>query len=161
MAEMGLLGFIQHLVGATVRIAEEEHKALERAARIVEAEAKHEIGTYQDTAGQFVQWAELADSTKQQRARLGFAENDPLLRTGELRDSIGHAVGDKEAVVGSDSQIAEWQELGTKTIPPRSFLGGAAYRKREEVAKELGRSAVMGLVGSGVFGGRLGILGKD
>lgn len=147
MPDMSLPGFIEHMARMTVTMHEAEHLALDRAARIVKAEAKREIGHYQDEAGPFQKWAELADSTKRQRARLGFPENEPLLRTGEMRDSIEHRVGDREAVVGSDSEIAEYQELGTQKIPPRSFLGGAAFRKAEDVAKELGRSVTMALVG--------------
>ena len=157
MAEMSLSAFVAHLVRATAELAHAEHEALTRAARIVEAEAKREIGEYQDEAGPFAPWAELADSTKADRVAHGFPENEPLLRTGELRESIGHAVGDREAVVGSDSDIAVYQELGTSQMPPRSFLGGAAFRKSEEVARALGSSAVQALVGKQVAGGSLSI----
>ena len=51
---------------------------MERAAKVVEREAKSEIGEYQDsTISPFPAWAELADSTKDNRVRLGFTENDP------------------------------------------------------------------------------------
>ena len=148
MPDMTLVGFIGFLAGAQARIDEATHRGLERA-RIVEREAKSEIGSYQGAAGPFGAWPELAESTQADRVALGFSANDPLLRTGEMRDSISHEVGDKEAVVGSSDERAVWQELGTRTIPPRSFLGGAAFRKAEEVANVLGHAAVMGLVGQG------------
>ena len=149
MTDMTLTGFIAHLAHAQHDIEHATHAGLERAARIVEAEAKAEIGSYQQAAGPFAAWAELADTTKADRVAAGFGENDPLLRTGELRDSIGHVVRDNEAVVGSDSDIAVYQELGTSRIPPRSFLGGAAFRKAEDVANVLGASAVATLIGGG------------
>jgi phage gpG-like protein len=55
----------------------------------------------------------------------GIFADEPLLRTGELRESIEKHVERHEAVVGSDSKVAVAQELGTTTIPPRSFLGAA------------------------------------
>ena len=149
MPDMTLAGFIAFLANAPHEIEEASHRGLEKAARIVEAEAKREIGTYQGQAGPFAAWAELTEATKADRVAKGFTENDPLLRTGDMRDTIGHRVAGHEAVVGSDSDIAVYQELGTSRIPPRSFLGGAAFRKAEEVAQTLGHAAVLGLVGRG------------
>lgn len=149
MPDMTLAGFIGFMARAHERIEDATHRGLERASRIVEDEAKREIGTYQDQAGPFGAWAELADATKADRVAKGFTENDPLLRTGDMRDTISHVVGRHEAAIGSDSEIAVYQELGTSRIPARSFLGGAAFRKAEEVATTLGHAAVLGLVGRG------------
>ena len=147
MREFSLLGFAAHLVASEVAMHHAEHEGLERAARIVEAEAKSEIGHYQDAAGSFEGWAELAESTKADRAAKGFPEDEPLLRTGEMRDGIGHIVEGNEAVVGSNDDKAVWQEFGTGRIPPRSFLGGAAVRRGEHVARIIGRECVVALVG--------------
>jgi HK97 gp10 family phage protein len=155
--EVTLSGFIAHLTAASLAVRNHQHEALEKAARVVEAEAKREIGHYQGEAGQFAPWAELADSTKADRVRQGYAENEPLLRDGTLRDSIGHVVRGNEAVIGSASEIAVYQELGTDKIPPRSFLGGALVRKSDQVAQILGEGVVKALVGPGVFQGRLPI----
>ena len=121
--------FVQFMETMPAKLRLAGNAGLRDAALIIETEAKHEIGTYQGQAGPFEAWRELADRTKQERVELGFTENDPLLRTGALRDSIGIASGDGHAEIGSDSEIAVDQELGTRTIPPRSFLGGAAFRK--------------------------------
>lgn len=150
-----LAGFAAKLAGFAMAVKVEERRAMTRAAKIIEAEAKREIGHYQGQIGPFIAWPELADSTKDDRVRQGFTENDPLLRTGGLRDSISHAVGDREAAVGSNDDKAVWQELGTRTIPPRSFLGGAAMRKGPDVARTLGAAPVIALVGQGVFNGRM------
>lgn len=146
---MDLLEFIAHLGGASLRMEAARHEALERAAKLVEDEAKREIGTYQDGAGPFAAWAELAESTKDDRVRLGFSEDEPGLRTGEMRDSIDHKVEGNEAVVGSTSEKMVWFELGTTRQPPRSVLGGALVRKEEEVARLLGEASVAALIGPG------------
>ena len=153
MPDFTLAGFAAHLASLTVEIEHETHDALEEAAMIVQTEAKAEIGRYQDEAGPFAAWAELADSTKADRVSQGYTENDPLLRRGDLRDSIEHTVTGHVAHIGSDSPIAEYQELGTQKIPPRSFLGGAAFRKGHEVAEIIGSRYAAVLTGHAVQGG--------
>jgi phage gpG-like protein len=64
----------------------------------------------------------------------------PLLDTGQLRDSISayvqmHDDEHGRAVVGSDSEIAVYQELGTSRIPPRSFLMMSAKRSEKDLQK--------------------------
>lgn len=133
-----------------------EHHGLEKAAVMIEQEAKRAIGEYQDGEPPFAAWAQLADSTVAEKEKLGFAPPDnPLLRTGALRDSIGHVVQNLEAQVGSNSEIAEYQELGTIHIPPRSFLGLSAARKADAAAEAVGKEIVVNLVGEEVFGGSL------
>jgi hypothetical protein len=57
----------------------------------------------------------------------------PWLRTGELRGSIGHSVVGAIAIVGSSSDVAIDQELGTRTVPPRSFLAATAAATADEI----------------------------
>jgi HK97 gp10 family phage protein len=149
-AKLGEIALNQH---------EMEHRALEKAARVVEKRAKEKIGEYQDQAGPFIAWPELAESTKADRVRQGFPEDEPLLRTGEMRDSIEHMVKDSEAYVGSNNDKAVWQELGTEHIPPRSFLGGAAAEKTEEICNIVGETARAFLVGEKVHEGKMLIEG--
>ena len=149
MPDLSLAEFAIFMARAHLEVDHAVHVGLEKAARVIEAEARAEIGNYQGAAAQFGAWPELAEATKADRRAQGFTENDPLLRTGELRDSIDHVVGHNEAAIGSNSEIAVYQELGTSKIPPRSFLGGAAARKAERVAEILGHSAAAGLFGRG------------
>ncbi len=122
--------------------------ALDTAASLIEKQAKDEIGEYQRAdMGAYAPWAELADSTKADRLHQGFSENEPLLRTGELRDSISRETHGLESVVGSTSDVMVYQELGTRTIPPRSVLGLAATRKEREVIKLIGAAVVSELIG--------------
>lgn len=102
----------------------EEERGLEKAAVIIETEAKRVIGTYD------YGWPALKPETVARKA----GGDTPLLETGETRDSIEHQVQGRKAEIGSNSDIAVYQELGTANIPARSFLGGAAAHKGEEAA---------------------------
>jgi hypothetical protein len=123
--------FASFLVGLAVEVDHEKAKALEKAAVIVEKEAKRVIGTYE------YGWPQLADSTLAKKGA-----NTPLLETGEMRDSIEHKVSHDVASIGSDNDKALWQEYGTSTIPPRSFLGGALIHKSDEVVEVIGQDIV-------------------
>lgn len=122
---------------STVIAKENTHKIaiLEASAQYIEDEAKRKFGVYQEEAGPYSKWPELADSTKEDRARKGFSPDEPLYRTGELRDSIVHSVVGSEAVIGSANDIMVYQELGTATIPPRPVLGPAAFQGKTKIAK--------------------------
>lgn len=109
---------------------------LEAVGSKIEKDAKEIIGHYQRSdTGPFPEWEELKPSTKQDRVSQGFTPNDPLLRSGELRDSIHHAVRGHSVAVGSDLDIAIYQEMGTATIPPRPFLRVAAFRSKKWLGK--------------------------
>lgn len=96
---------------------------LAAAGKLVQSEAKSAIGTYR------YGWPPLSPSTI---ARKG--KDTPLLQTGELRNSIEWQLSSKHSVdVGSNNPKAKWHELGTKTIPPRSFLVMAAQTRKKDV----------------------------
>jgi HK97 gp10 family phage protein len=151
-----LTKFVTHLAALNVAVAKAEDRALEKAAKIIERDAKGQIGHYQDAVGPFQDWEPLADSTEEQKARLGYPADAPLLREGDLRNSITHEVGRGEAVVGSKSEIAEYQEFGTETIPPRPFIGPAAFRNQDKIQRILGAAIVEGLTGGQLIHESLG-----
>ena len=101
---------------------------------MVEKEAKTAIGTYR------YDWPRLEPETVARKAK----GDTPLLETGELRDSIEHIVGREgtEVVgyVGTNNPIAKYHELGTRTIPPRSFLGEAAMRQEHKIHEMMERT---------------------
>jgi hypothetical protein len=140
---------------------EADHRSLVRATDLLQKKAKDKIGQYQPEAGEFVAWAELAESTKQDRERQGYPENEPLLRVGILQESIETLVLPDEGLgyVGSNSDIAVWQELGTTKIPPRSFLGSTAVENLEAIVNIVGETSVVALVGKAVFEGHIDIKG--
>lgn len=112
--------------------AEGDTAYLEAVGSKIEKDAKEIIGHYQRSdTGPFPEWEELAPSSKADRVSKGFTPNDPLLRTGALRDSINHEVRGRSVAVGSDLDIAIYQEMGTATIPPRPFLRIAAFRSKK------------------------------
>ena len=125
------------------RIMGARNLALETAASWIEAEAKHVIGTYE------FDWPQLAPSTQAERTRKGLPANEPLLRTGEMRDSISHeiTIPGEEAIVGSESDIALYQELGTDKVPPRPFLMPSVFYLKKPIEQMIGV-----VVGSAVAG---------
>jgi phage gpG-like protein len=134
----------RHLVALNI---DRQTGAMDEAAKLVQVEAKSLIGTYPGDEPPFAAWPELADSTKEDRVHQGYTENDPLLRSGDMRESIERIATTDMAVVGSAEDKALYQELGTAKIPPRSFLGMAAMRKGEEVADIIGEGVVAAIVG--------------
>lgn len=142
-----LAGFASHLLTLQAAEALALRDGLDKAAAAVEATAKSEIGVYQDAVAPFPAWADLSEYTEREKERLGYPLDAPLLRTGELRDSISHEVSGLEAAIGTPSQVMVYQELGTDTIPPRPVLGPAAIRNEDTIQRILGRAAVTGLLG--------------
>lgn len=75
-------------------------------------------------------WPPLAPSTVVEKERLGYtgrvSATDPLLRTGQLKDSIEPVVhaglGEVTGEVGTDVRYAADLEMGTSRMPPRPFL---------------------------------------
>lgn len=162
MAEISLLSFIGHLAMFPVRLRDAQHTAMESAARLVQAEARREIGTYQrENTGPFEPWQELADSTKDDRVRQGFTENDPGLRTGEMRDSIDYRANHEQAVVGSNDEKMVWFELGTQHQPPRSVLGTAAVHTEHQVVELLGSAVCRAIVGRAMRGDSIPLPAPD
>ena len=152
-----LASFALHLAVMEVAVKKEMEHGLKKAAKIIEDAAKAEIGNYQEAIGEFDAWAELADSTKSDRLNQGYTENDPLLRSGKLRDSIGSTVDGLEAAIGSNLDIAVYQELGTEKIPPRPFLGTAAEHSKSKVKAIVGRSTAKGLLEGALVGSKYDI----
>jgi hypothetical protein len=93
--------------------------------------------------------APLAESTIRDKAAHGYKTPAPLLRSGEMRDSIEYVVHGDEGCVGSNSDVAVFQELGTSRIPPRSFLVSAAISSEDKIHRMAGASAVAALSGYG------------
>jgi HK97 gp10 family phage protein len=146
-----ITSFLVHLAEVEVGIHAALHRGLDKALEVIEKDAKGRIGNYQDAVGPFPEWAELADSTEAEKERLGFPSGAPLERTGEMRDSIEREIVGLEGVVGSKDDIAEYQEFGTDRIPPRPFIGPAAFANKDKIQKILGHAIVEGLVGGEVI----------
>ena len=101
----------------------------------VAVKAKAVLGTY--TYG----WPELAQSTQDQRVKLGFSANEPGFRTGYMQASVETmaqpSAAGAEGLVYSGELEALWFELGTDTPqPPRSFLFKSLWLSTDIMDKE-------------------------
>ena len=125
---------------------------MEKCAVVVELAAKAEIGHYQtENMGPFSVWAPLAPSTVAEKRAKGYASegnDNPLLRTGEMRDSIEHESSFRQFGVGSKDEILVYQELGTdRGIPPRPVLAPALYRNVKTILAEVGKTIEKNIAG--------------
>ncbi|MGE1069479.1 hypothetical protein [Pantoea agglomerans] len=135
---MDLEQFARELSSSSARIATGLESSFRVIVKEIEETAKEEIGVYQPAYGPFDAWAPLAESTKADRIRQSYSEDEPLLRSGELRESIQSEVVGLAAIVGTKSKIGLWQEVGTKHIPPRPFIGPAYVRKIDPLMEAIG-----------------------
>ena len=137
---VSLTGMASILVRAAAAMPMASHHAIEKAADLILEKIRSEPGEYQTGAGPFASWAPLAQSTLDDKAQKGWPSPSPELRSGDLRDSYEKTiVSNHEAAVGSNSDIAVYQELGTSKMPPRSIIGIAAVKKEHEIYETTGR----------------------
>jgi hypothetical protein len=143
MREFTLLGFLAELPAIQRDLEASGPKIVEEACKIVQKKAKAAIGREHEM------WAPLAESTIADKQHHGFPTPKPLLRTGELRDSIEYTVHGLQGAVGSDSPIAVFQELGTSRIPPRSFLVSSAISSEDKIKRMATATTVAAFSGYG------------
>lgn len=144
-----LSAFGAHLERLAVESHEVEHFLAARGADMILRDAKWQIGTYQPAVGPFAAWAPLAESTEAEKSRKGYPLDAPLLRDGTLRASYQADVEGGDAVIGSTSDIALWQEVGTVRIPPRAVLGPAAVSSRKPLMELTGVTLLAWVTGRG------------
>lgn len=77
----------------------------------------------------------------------GAGHDEPWLRTGALRDSVGAQAEGLQAAVGSSDPAAVPQEMGTTRMPARPFLAPVAAGMGEEVARAVGAAVAAALRG--------------
>jgi phage gpG-like protein len=145
MTQFSLGQFAAHLLTFEADLHMTEDACVEKACRMIEKEAKSAIGNYK------FGWEPLKPETVAHKT----TGDSPLLETGELRDSIEHVSGREGGAavgyVGTNDPVAKYHELGTRTIPPRSFLGEAAMRKEHKIHEMMGKA----VVGTFAHGGEL------
>jgi HK97 gp10 family phage protein len=135
----GFGALAQHFETVMRRLPATEKAALSAIGAGVAERARAKIGNYQDAAGGFPAWPPLAPATRAEKERLGYAPPDnPLLRTGDLRESITHTVVEKTVTVGATDPVGLWQELGTSRIPPRPFIAPAMVEAMPQNVRLLG-----------------------
>ena len=143
--------FVNHLARLPVAVEVAEVEGLKQATRLLRDRARETLGTYQDAVGPLPAWPELAASTQAERSLKGYTPNDPLLRSGELRDSIHDEVtDDPHGRVFTDSLYAADMEFGSRRSPPRPFMGVAVYRHGDEAAAKVGEAVAAAYSGVSV-----------
>jgi phage gpG-like protein len=115
------------------------HAAIAAACQMIADEAKRVIGTYD------YGWPSLAPSTLAKKSA-----DTPLLETGKMRASIEWNASGNTGAVGSNSDVAVFQELGTSRIPPRPFLMGAAMEMEPKIHALFKRAVVACIAGRGL-----------
>ncbi|CAJ0809270.1 MULTISPECIES: hypothetical protein [Ralstonia] len=117
----------------------------EMARRLVELEARVPVALSQGL--------EAAAAAMEQAARAKAVESaaaagiTSAARVAALRDSIGHEVKALEASIGSNSDQAIVQELGSAQVPPHPFLGAVALEHADDVQKSVGDAVTAALMG--------------
>lgn len=145
-----------HLASQEVALLASLHAGLEKCAVRVEQTAKAEIGHYQAGIGPFPAWADLADSTEERKAKMGYPADAPLEASGEMGRSFSHVTHGLEAVIGSTDPKMFYHEFGTLKMPARQVLGPAVLRNKEYIRRVLGAATVAGLIGGSAIHRSLG-----
>jgi len=111
---------------------------------MVAERARQMLGTYQTGMGMYPAWPALSAITKADRLRRGYSANEPLLRTGAMRESIHssqpfYTFEGVTFIVGymaqyPGSRYAVYHETGTIDMPARPVLGPAAFSVSNELA---------------------------
>ena len=70
----------------------------------------------------------------------GGPHDHPWRQTGALQDSIGSQAEGANAIVGSTSDIARYQEHGTAAVPPRPTLVPLAMQSAPAIAASIGET---------------------
>lgn len=132
----------------TVALPAAVREAAAAAGALAVEASKKMIGHYQPAVGDLPAWAPLTDATKADRTAKGFTPDDPLLRSGELRDAVEFkpAVDGVGIGVFGDSRlatIARAMEYGYynvragRFVAPRSYIRGAVYVTLPAMIKEI------------------------
>jgi phage gpG-like protein len=134
-----VLGFVAKLKTIELEMNVLGPAIIAHACEMVAAEAKRVLGT------EGYDWPQLSPATLAHKIQSGM-----LLETGQLRASIEwHSEGNR-GEVGSNDDRAVFHELGTRKIPPRSFLAGAAMAKEDEIHRMAAKAVVACIAGKGL-----------
>ncbi|PYD80051.1 hypothetical protein CFR80_14305 [Komagataeibacter oboediens] len=141
--------FLAFLEERPAALREAQKAGLQQGAELLVTTARDIVGTYQvKDMGNIPPWAELADSTKADRLSQGFTENDPGLRTGEMRAVYEARVTDKPGIIlGNPDPVALWFEEGTVRQPPRPVIAVALFRKQMTITQRIARRFTAVLAG--------------
>lgn len=138
--------FAAMLVVTSIAWREERKTVLGAVGKLLTRDMREQIGHYQPGVGNYSAWADLAESTEDEKARLGAPPDAPLLRFGDLAKSFRFSVEGEEVYAGSTDPIMEYHEFGTSKMPPRSVVGPAVMKNIETIKKLMGYAVVDAIV---------------
>ncbi len=99
------------------------------------------FGSYEINSGvgPYQAWPQLAQVTQDDRVSLGYTPNDPLVRSGELRESVKYKSGWRWAEVGTNNKVMLYHELGSSDgrHPPQRAIFGPVLLENEEKFKDM------------------------
>jgi hypothetical protein len=113
----GFDGLAEHMRQAAAKVPTAIEKELDKQGLLILAEVKSKFGTYQPG------WAQLADSTQAHREKLGYTVNDPLLRSGDLRDANKAKRTDFSLFVGVEADSVTLEGPGGKSVDAALVMG--------------------------------------
>jgi phage gpG-like protein len=118
---------------------------VEAGAQEVQDTARGMIGFYHDDP----HWPELSPEYEAAKVKAGYEADAPLLRTGEMRDSITHSISldGNSATIGTDDQKMVWHELGTDRMPPRPVMSPAGAHSAPRIVHMATKAAVAWVAG--------------
>lgn len=161
MGEFNSLGALAlHLAAQEAALLASLHNGLEKCGKRLVSTMKAEIGHYQPGAGPFAAWADLAESTEEHKAKMGYPADAPLEATGQMRDEFTHEVHGLECIAGSKDPKMVWHEFGTPKMPSRAVVGPAALTQKEFIRRTIGKATVAGLIGGQAIHASLGYDGE-
>lgn len=150
-------GIMGALNGIGPAMQEAIQKELKDTAIRVRDRAVEQFGQYQPEIGPFNAWDQLAASTVAEKAKAGSEGDDPLIGhyvgskgsvwPTALRNSITYKVHVNWAEVGTNDPLGPYQEYGTsRGIPPRPFLGPAAFEEGPDFMKRMTEAVALGAI---------------
>lgn len=107
---------LQHHISLLNQRMDNLYPLMDAIGQMVEDESKERFLSKKAPDG--VSWASLAPSTQAKKGN-----NNILVHSGDLQNSIHHYVGHNNVVIGTDRHYSQYHQLGTKHIPARPFLG--------------------------------------
>lgn len=157
---------VEMVVAAEVIEVSANKASLRQAANLVLTDARAQIGAYQPAVGAYPAWEPLAESTEEEKARIGAPADAPLERFGELKKSFRADPPTEDSIdFGSTDPVMEYHEFGTVKMSPRPALGPALLKKIDPIQQIFGRNAVRAIVNGQRIGYRFeqeegGIMGS-
>lgn len=142
--EMTFEEFEAHLAKAVATVVPRLEIGLDKVGQLAESIAAELPGHYQPG------WAPLAESTLEDKREKGFPVPSPLKRTGAMAESYKKDIdlATLTLVIGSESPVALYQEMGTsRGIPPRPVCEPALKNSLPYAADVFGMIAVSLLTG--------------